>query len=82
MEPIVSHVRQAIGNDVKLYPSLCPFNNFLKTNAEMVAAANAQLAGKADGLWVYRDDYVDKLKLWDGVREANAILVHRDGDKP
>ena len=82
MKTVVSHVRQVIGNDVKLYSSLCPFNEFLKTNAEMVSAANAQLAGKADGLWVYRDDFVDKLKLWDGVQEANAILVKHAGGKP
>lgn len=75
MERTVARVRTAIGPYVPLYSALCPFNEFLKTNDEMIAAAKAQLAGGADGLWVYRDDYVDKLKLWDGVRSANELIM-------
>lgn len=75
MELTVARVRTAIGPAVPLYSALCPFNEFLKTNDEMIAAAKAQLAGGADGLWVYRDDYVDKLKLWDGVKAANKLIA-------
>ncbi|MCC7348929.1 MAG: family 10 glycosylhydrolase [Phycisphaerales bacterium] len=74
MERTVARVRAAVGPKVSLYSALCPFNEFLKTNEEMVAAAKAQLSGGADGLWVYRDDYVDKLKLWNGVRDANQLI--------
>lgn len=75
MERTVARVRTAVGPKVMLYSALSPFNNFLKTNEEMISAANAQLSGGADGLWVYRYDYVDKLKLWNGVRDANQLIV-------
>jgi hypothetical protein len=39
----------------------------------MVDAAKAQLAGDADGLWIYRSDYLEELDLWQGAQAAAAL---------
>jgi uncharacterized lipoprotein YddW (UPF0748 family) len=67
-------VREAIGNDVLLYTSLAPYNNFLKSEAELIRMAEVHLAYDIDGLWVYRTDYVEKLDLWQGVHRVSGML--------
>ena len=73
MRDIVKNVRSAIGPNVCLYSSLSPFNNFIKTNEEMVKAAEQQLLGGSDRVWIYRDDFLIKLNLWDGARSAGEL---------
>jgi uncharacterized lipoprotein YddW (UPF0748 family) len=67
-------VRQAIGHNVMLYTSLSPYNNYLKSEDELIDMARVQLSCDIDGLWVYRTDYVEKLDLWEGVRRVNGML--------
>ncbi|MEZ6193672.1 MAG: hypothetical protein R3C45_20710 [Phycisphaerales bacterium] len=53
MPAAVAEARRLAGPDVKLLSALSPFNRFLTSNEQMVDAAKAQLAGDADGLWIY-----------------------------
>jgi len=73
MKNVVARAREAIGDKTVLLSALCPFNNFIKTNEEMIAAGTAQLVGGADGLWIYREDYLIKLDLWDGAKAAGQL---------
>lgn len=75
MTEAVKRVRRAIGPNTVLHSSLSPFKAFQKTNEEMVEAAKAQLAGGADGLWIYREDFLEQLNLWDGAKSARDLLV-------
>ena len=74
----VTRARQLVGDKVKIYPSLCPFNDFIKTEQEMIDAANALLKGKADGLWIYREDYLTKHDLWKTTPAINDLLTKVD----
>lgn len=79
MEATVAVARKSLGKDVILWSALTPFNRFLKTNEEMEAAAKAQLAGGADGLWIYREDFLRELDLWKGAKSAAGLAAkHRD----
>ncbi len=75
MTEVVQRVRQAISPTVVLHSSLTPFQHFQKTNDEMVAAGKAQLAGGADGLWIYREDFLEQLNLWAGAKSARDLLI-------
>jgi len=75
MKSAVARVRQAVGDKVVLYSALCTFQNRLKTDEDMKSAAIQQLAGGADGLWIYREDYLVNLNLWTGARAANDVAV-------
>lgn len=70
----VTNARKLVGPKVKIYPSLCPFNDFITTEAQMIDAATALLNGKADGLWIYRDDYLSKHDLWKTTPAINEML--------
>lgn len=69
----VSQARQLAGDKVMLRSSLAPFNRFLTTNEQMIAAGKAQLAGGADGLWIYRSDFLEDLGLWPGAAAASQL---------
>lgn len=73
MPAAVAEARRLAGPDVKLLSALSPFNRFLTSNEQMVDAAKAQLAGDADGLWIYRSDYLEELDLWQGAQAAAAL---------
>lgn len=73
MRTTVWRARQAIGPNTVLLSALTPFNSFLKSDEEMVRAAKAQLDGGAEGLWIYREDYLSQLNLWDGAAQAAAL---------
>jgi uncharacterized lipoprotein YddW (UPF0748 family) len=78
MAAIVKRARAALGGDkVKLHAALAPFNNFVTTNDAMRAITVQQLAGGADSVWVYREDFLEKLNLWAGVRAANELVRKR-----
>lgn len=77
MKAVVEHVRSVVGDKVVLHTALTPFQGFLKTNDEMKRAAEEQLAGDADGLWIYREDFLNQLDLWTGAKLANDLLVGR-----
>ena len=74
MTRVVSGVRKLAGTDVVLLSALSPFNRFITTNEEMVAAARAQIAGGADGVWIYRSDYLEELGLWEGAQAAGKLV--------
>jgi uncharacterized lipoprotein YddW (UPF0748 family) len=71
----MTRAREACGDKVQIYPALCPFNDFIKTRQEMIDAATALLNGKADGLWIYRDDYLTKYDLWTTAPLINEMLA-------
>lgn len=75
MAPTIARAREALGPNVQLLSAITPFNNFVTTDAQVVEIAKAQLAGGADGLWIYRDDFLETNKLWAGVKQANALAV-------
>ena len=79
MAAVVQRAREAVGPKVVLLSALCPFNNFLKTNEEMIAAAKAQMSSGADGLWIYREDYLTQLNLWAGAKSAGELTVRKAG---
>ena len=75
MAAVVKRARAALGGDkVKLHAAISPFNNFVTTNDAMRAITVQQLAGGADSVWVYREDFLEKLNLWQGVRAANDLV--------
>ncbi len=78
MPAVVKRAREALGPKVVLLSALTPFNRFLKTNEEMVEAARAQRAGGADGLWIYREDSLTELDLWEGARVAARAASGRE----
>lgn len=73
MPAVVEQARQALGPKVVLFSALSPFNNFIKTNDEMTTAARALMKGGSDALWIYRDDFLTQLNLWDGAQKAGTI---------
>jgi hypothetical protein len=77
MAAIVENVRKLSGPKVKLYSALTPFNHFLTTNDEMIAASKELLSGGANGLWVYRSDYLESANLWEGAAAAARLLPQR-----
>jgi uncharacterized lipoprotein YddW (UPF0748 family) len=74
MAGVVSSVRALVGSDVRLMTALSPFNRFLTTNDQMEAAARAQLSAGADGIWIYRSDYLEDLGLWEGAQAAGKLI--------
>lgn len=72
----VVRARELVGPKVKVYPALCPFNDFIKTEKEMIDAATALLKGNADGLWIYRDDFLSKHDLWKTTPAINQMLAN------
>jgi hypothetical protein len=82
MPAVVKRARKAAGDKVVLLSALCPFNRFLKTNEEMIAAANAQLGAGADGVWIYREDFLTSLDLWPGAKAASEMARARAARKP
>lgn len=77
MAGVIKTVRDAIGPKVTLVAAISPFNNFVTTDEQLVGIAKAQLAGGADGVWIYRDDFLEKNKLWNGVKAANALALQQ-----
>ncbi len=75
MPKVVKRARRMAGPQVVLLSALSPFNRFLTTNDQMVAATKAQLAAGADGVWIYRSDFLDELKLWDGASAAAKLVA-------
>lgn len=75
MKSQVAEVRAAVGDKVVLYSALCTFQDRLKTEEDMKSAAIQQLDGGADGLWIYREDYLVNLNLWSGARAANDVAT-------
>lgn len=67
---VVREARSLAGPQVKLLTALTPFNGFVTTNEQMVAVAEAQLKGGADGLWIYRSDALEASDLWQGAQAA------------
>ncbi len=74
LNAVTERARKALGPKVRLHAALTPFNNFVKTNDQMVDHAQRLLASGAEELWVYRDDYLEKLDLWAGVKSANELV--------
>jgi uncharacterized lipoprotein YddW (UPF0748 family) len=74
MAPVVNNARALAGDDVRLLTALSPFNRFITTEQEMIDAGTAQLQAGADGLWVYRHDYLDELGLWGGAESVARML--------
>jgi uncharacterized lipoprotein YddW (UPF0748 family) len=77
MPPVVRRARESLGPRVVLLSALAPFNRFLRTNEEMSEAAEAQLEAGADGLWIYREDYLNQLDLWKGAARASHLAGRR-----
>lgn len=75
LSKVTERARQALGPNVELHAALTPFNNFVTTNDEMVDHAKRLMAAGATDLWVYRDDFLEQLNLWDGVKSANQIVM-------
>jgi uncharacterized lipoprotein YddW (UPF0748 family) len=77
MAGVIKTARDALGPNVRLVAAIAPFNNFVTTDEQLVSIAKAQLTGGADGVWIYRDDYLETSKLWNGVKMANAFAVEQ-----
>jgi hypothetical protein len=73
MPETVRRARKALGPDVVLRSALCPYYRYLKSNDEMIRAARAQLGAGSDGLWIYREDFVERLDLWSGAEAASQL---------
>lgn len=73
---VVNSVRAAVGQDVQLHAALTTWNNFLTTKAQFQAAVREAFLGSADGLFVYREDYLVLNSLWDEAKAANDKLNH------
>lgn len=76
MPKVVKRARRLAGPDVVLLSALSPFNRFLTTNEQMIAATKAQLSAGADGVWIYRDDFLEELNLWEGASAAAKLVAH------
>ena len=70
----VSGVRAAVGPDVRLSAALTTWNNHLTTKAQFLGAVREAFLGSADGLFVYREDYLVSNSLWDEAKAANDKL--------
>ena len=62
--------RGLAGPSVKLLTALSPFNRFHATHEIMLQVAKEQLAAGADGLWIYRSDYLEEMGLWHSAQAA------------
>jgi len=71
MREIVQNNRNSVGNYAELFSSLCVYNGWVGTEEEMIQATREQITGGADGLWIYREDYLTSLGLWDGAKNAS-----------
>ncbi len=65
--------RGLAGPDVKLLTALSPFNRFHSTHEIMLQVAKEQLAAGADGLWIYRSDYLEEMDLWHSAQAAGEM---------
>lgn len=72
---VTQRARRALGPNVQLHAALTPFNRFVETNDQMVDHAKLLMAAGATDLWVYRDDFLEQLQLWDGVKSANQVVI-------
>jgi uncharacterized lipoprotein YddW (UPF0748 family) len=72
----VSSVRTAVGQDVRLSAALTTWSNFFTTKAQFQGAVREAFLGSADGLFVYREDFVTSNSLWDESKAANDKLNH------
>jgi len=66
--------RELAGSDVKLLTALSPFNRFHSTHEIMLQVAKEQLAAGADGLWIYRSDYLEEMDLWHSAQAAAEMI--------
>ena len=82
MTAAAKRARQALGPNVKLYSALAPFNNLITTPEQMIEGAKSLLAGGSDGLWIYREDFLTKLNLWDAARAVNELLNRKTAVAP
>jgi hypothetical protein len=81
MVDTVQRARAALGPNVKILAAMTPFNNFVTSNDQMKTIASEQMRGGADGVWVYREDALQKLDLWAGVKAANELVRERQATK-
>lgn len=75
---VIEKIREAIGPKAKLYTALTPFADRLTTEEQMLEMAKVQLECPVDGLWIYRDDFFEKHKLWDAAAKT-SLLIHERG---
>lgn len=73
---VTSAVRAAVGEDVRLNTALTTWNNHLTTKSQFLGAVREAFLGSADGLFVYREDFLVSNDLWDEAKAANEKL-HR-----
>jgi len=82
MKAAVQKVRKVIPAHIGVYSSLSPFQKFIKTNDEMRRAAEEQLSGGADGIWIYRSDFLEQLDLWEGAKAAAELQKKHRQENP
>ncbi len=74
MAKTLAKIREAIGPKMKMYPSLTPFNDHITSESQMLEMAKICLEAGSDGLWIYRDDYMEKHNLWDALRKTSKLM--------
>ena len=79
---IVADNRAAVGDEVRLLSSLASYYGFLSTEDELLSAAREQIMGGADGLWIYREDYLTSQDLWGAAEKAGDRLEQILGSTP
>lgn len=73
VDVIVRQARVALGPRVALLSAISPFNNFITTEAQFLGIAKAGLNAGANGVWIYRDDFLEKNKLWQAAGAASKL---------
>ena len=74
MRTIVADNRAAVGDDVALLGSLTVYDGVLSSDDELLRATREQAVGGVDGLWVYQQDWLESLDLWEGTANAQSKL--------
>jgi uncharacterized lipoprotein YddW (UPF0748 family) len=74
MPGVVRTVRDAIGPDVVLHAALATFHKKLSSNSDLVKATRQLRAGGADTVWIYRQDFLEEMNLWEGVSDVSKLL--------
>lgn len=71
---VTSTMRAAVGQDVQLSTALTTWNNHFTTKSQFLGAVREAFLGSADGLFLYREDFLVNNSLWDESTAANEKL--------
>jgi Glycosyl hydrolase-like 10 len=71
---VVQNVRGAVGPGVTLKSTLTTWNNHLTTQADFFEATLEGLAGGADNVWIYREDFLAGNQLYDEAKATSEKI--------